>query len=295
MKITHIVLVSLVLLLSFAGIKYSMDQQKVLTLIVNTHGGGSLMETGAGLIQEKKALDIQINEIAQQRADAVKASDEKRLVMTDSRTKCNDSESTMEEKTVHLADAKESVQDAEARLAQLNDDYNKAIVNLKEGVGDRLSEFEDEENISVFIDALRTFILEEKAKLTTLEATLEEREVIREAIIARIAISDTQAKELEASDAAFRASYARNANEYVIDAINTRWHFIVFTASENSELIPGDTIPLLAKRGDVALNKIKIQKVNGRQIIAAYNPKDVPSGLTIKVGDRVFRKYPIGR
>lgn len=295
MKITHIALVSLVMLLSFAGIKYSMDQQKVMTLIVNTHGGGSLKKTGAGLIQANKELDIEINEIAQQRANAVKVSDEKRLIMADKHTKCDDSQAVLATKVEALAIAETNQQEAEARLTELNDNYNKAIAELKHGVGDRLREFADEENVSVFIDALSTFVQEEQAKLAALNTTLDEREVLRLAIIERLAASDTKAKELEAMDAKFRAEYARNANEYVIDAINTRWHFIVFTASENAQLIPGDTIPLLAKRGDVALNKLRIQKVNGRQIIAAYNPADVPAGLSIQVGDRVYRKYPIGR
>lgn len=295
MKITHIALVSLVLLLSFAGIKYSMDLQKVMTLTVNTHGGGSLKETGAGLLQSKSELDIEINEIAQQRADAVKLSEEKRLVMADKGVKCDDAKATLAAKVESLAVAENNVQEAEARLNELNDNYNKAIAELKEGVGERLREFADEENVSVFIDALNTFVQEEQAKLAALKTTLEEREVLRKAIIDRLAVSTTKSKELEATDAKFRAEYARNANEYVIDAINTRWHFVIFTASENSQLIPGDTIPLLAKRGDVALNKLKIQKVNGRQIIASYNPEDVPAGLSIQVGDRVYRQFPIGR
>jgi chemotaxis protein histidine kinase CheA len=70
-----------------------------------------------------------------------------------------------------------------------------------------------------------------------------------------------------------------------VAAVNLAWHFVVLNIGENSGIVK-DT-PMLIRRGDQTVAKIKISSVEPLTSIGDIIPTSLASGSSIQVGDQV--------
>ncbi len=292
MKITHLFWALLALGLAVFGIKYSMDQQKVLNLLVATHGGHDQSETGGGLRQLRKDLNRQASEMAQQRAAAVEASDKSRLMMRDARDKKEESAATLETKRGELADAELRLKEETARVDNMKLELQAAMDRMREGLGSTALEVSEGAEIKDFVFAISTYVEETTNEIKKMETQLSERQTLVSAATKRVVKSTSDLAGVERIKADFVADYRRNDDVFTVQEVDNRWNVVVFTAPASSALIPGDDIPLIVKRGSNAIAQLRIVSVNGTKVVAEFNPEHMPAGLSIRAGDQIVRKKP---
>ncbi len=292
MKITHLLWALVALGLAIFGIKYSLDQQKVLNMLVATHGGHDQAETGGGLRQLRKDLTSEASEMAKLRADAVSASDKQRLLMRDARNNKEESAAILEGKKSDLADAQAKLAEETARVDQMKLNIQAAMDSLKAGLGDSVPDVAPDAEIKDFVFAISTYVEKTSAEIKTMEAQLEEQQTLVAAATDRVAKATVELANVEQIKADFVADYERNDDMFIVRGVNPRWNIVVFEAPTSSALIPGDQIPLIVKRGDAAIAELRIVSVNGNSVVAEYDPEKVPAGVQIVIGDQVIRKKP---
>ncbi len=290
MKITHLFWALLALGLAIFGIKYSMDQQKVLNLLVATHGGHDQSETGGGLRQLRKDLNRQASEMAKLRAEAVEASDKSRLMMRDARDKKEESAATLETKKSELSDAELKLKEETARVDNMKLELRAAMDRMREGLGSTTLEVSDDAEINDFVFAISSYVEETNNEIKKMETQLDERKTLVSAASKRVVKSTSDLAGVEKIKADFVADYKRNDDTFTVQEVNSRWNVVVFNAPTSSALIPGDDVPLIVKRGSNAIAELRIVSVNGTQVVAEFNPEHMPAGLSIRPGDQIVRK-----
>ncbi len=291
MKISQLIIVVILAGLGVAGIKYSLDQNKIMNLLVTTHGGGSLVEDAdaTGLRKEKSALTLEAATVATQRAEAVKTSDSARIEMLDNRNKRDDSQSQLERDNSERDGWKSKVAQAETRVAQIKEEYEKAAAHLK-----NIPDMGDETELSAAMENLKSIVQNAKDMQQQLTADLEAKTEVREAATKKVAAETAELENVKAINDRFFSNYNKNKDEFPILAVDTRWNFVVFNAGKDSGLVAGDTTPILVKRGGNLLAKLRIISINGGQVIAEYDPTALPAGVRLEPGDLAFREKPLG-
>ncbi len=291
MKISQLIIVLIVAGLGVAGIKYTLDQQKIMNLLVTAHGGGPLVQDAdaTGLRKAKSDLSLEAAAMATERADAVKASESARLEMRDHRDRRDDAQSQLERDTDERDSWQAKVTQAEARVAQIKEEYEKAVAHLK-----NIPDLGDETELVAALENLKAIVKNAKEEQERLTAEHEDKVEVRKAATDKVAREDTELKHVEGIIAKFEENYRKNKDEFPILAVDTRWNFVVFNAGKESNLVAGDTTPILVKRDGNMLTKLRILSVNGNQIIAEFDPTTLPAGVRLQVGDLAFREKPIG-
>ncbi len=292
MKITHLLWALIALGLTIFGIKYSMDQQKIVNLFVALHGGHDQAETGGGLRQLRKELNREASNMAKERADAVEASDKSRLMMRDARNNKEESAATLETTKGELADAEQQLKEETARVDQMKLDLQASLESLREGLGNTRLEIADDAEIKDIVYTISTYVEETSTDIKKMEAQQEERKTLLKAANQRVVVSTGELKDVRKIQSDFRADYNRNDDTFTVASVDPRWNVVVFKAPTSSALSPGDDIPLIVKRGSHAIAQLRIVSVNGTNIVAEYNPEHVPAGLSIRKGDQIIRKKP---
>ncbi len=291
MKISQLITVVVVLGLGAAGVKYSLDQQSVMDLLVAAHGGGSLVDEAdaTGLRKASKDLDVSMADAAKSRSDAVNASESCRVEMRDARDKRNDAET-------ELTTDKETLADWERRNEEINvktEELRKTLEAYQNSLrGADILSFDSEVDAQEMLAKIKSYVEEESKRTAQLTSELEEKKVVRKAAEEKVAGTSADLAEQNAINNRFFDDYCHNADEFQILSVEPRWRVVVFAAGKDSRLVPGDATPLLVKRGDVLIGALRVVSVKDGMVVAEYKPEEL-NGLPA-VGDTVFRKTAIG-
>ncbi len=291
MKISQLIIVIIVALCGLVGIMMSLDQGKQTNLIVTTHGGGPLVEDAdaTGLRKEKAAITLEAATAATQRAEAVKASESARIEMTDARNKRDDAKAQLDSDTAEHEEWQEKARPAEKRLAELKEEYEKIASELK-----NIPELGGETDVTAIMESLRQIVAEAKETQQKLSEDLENKKQVCEDATKKVASETIEFERVKAINDRFFSDYNKNKDEYPILAVDTRWNFVVFNVGKESGLVAGDTTPMLVKRNGKLLAKLRIVSVNAGQVIAEYDPAQLPAGVRLEKGDLAFREKPLG-
>ena len=125
MKISQLLASLLVLLAGGAAIMYSADQQKVMDVLIATHGGGQQVEASSstGLRKLNQDLDAERGTVASERAAAVKAAEAARVEMRDSQVKRDEAQNK-------LNDHKENLDGVRRKYKAMNESVQELRVSL---------------------------------------------------------------------------------------------------------------------------------------------------------------------
>ncbi len=234
MKISQLIIVVILAGLGVMGIKYSLDQSKVMNLLIATHGGGPLVEDAdaTGLRKEKAALTLEASTVATQRADAVKASESARIEMTDMRNKRDDAKTQLASDNEELAEWQEKIKPVQKRLEELKDEYNKITAELN-----NLPELGGEGDINSMLESLRTIVAEAKENQQKLTEDLEAKKQVCEEATKKVAGETVEFERVKAINDRFFSNYQKNKDEIPIVAVATRRSIGVFTAGKDRGLL----------------------------------------------------------
>ena len=123
---------------------------------------------------------------------------------------------------------------------------------------------------------------------------LEEKAVVRESATKKVAKAQAELDRMTEINNQFYRTYTKNSDEFSILAVDPRWKFVVFNAGKDSGIVAGTTTPMLVKRGSEPVITLRVVSVSGGQVIAEYDADQLPKGLQLEVGDKVFRQKPLG-
>ena len=293
MKISQLLASLLVLLAGGAAIMYSADQQKVMDVLIATHGGGQQVEASSstGLRKLNQDLDAERGTVASERASTVKAAEAARVEMRDSLVKRDD--------------AQNKLNDHKANLDGVRRKYkamNESVQELRVSLDAALKEVRNASKLDVSADpgadevlnAVRSVVEKEQKRTEEINAQLSDWQAARTAATEKLAKEKVELNRLTAINDKFFTDYSKNADEYPLLAADSRWKFVVFNVGPDSGLVAGDATPLLVKRGDVVVTPLRIISINKGMVIAEYDPKQLTPGVRPEVGDRVFRVKPLG-
>ena len=287
MKKTPLIIAILTLGLGVVGYMYSSNQSTTMKLIVGA-SGGSPDSDATGLRQVNKDLDVEVATLSKERADSLKVQQDAFVMMQRSVEERDASERKLEEAKEGRDEAEAKVKDAESRIEQIRADVAaaEATVHSMPALADA--------DLATAVEKLNSVVEEEKNRHKTLTTDLEEKGVVRKSATEKVASERVELQRLNEINDRFFREYCKNSDEFPILAVDTRWKFVVFNAGKDSGLVAGDSTPLLVKRGDTPIATLRIVSVTGGQIIAEYDEDKMPKGVTLEVGDSVFRQKPLG-
>lgn len=294
MKTTPLIILIVSLLLAGTGVKCSMDQQKVMNLLVATHGNGELSKEG-GLYQVSTSLQKQVDEAAINRKALVDAAEQARLKKNDAEDKRATAASNLTAKQDELKDWNKKLEESEARTTKLKAEYEASMAKVSTDLKDQLPQFSDSDvDLGLYAQAIKDYVESTKEEIASIEKSIEENVTTREQLVVKIAELKINLDRIHDVQAQFTKDYKQNSTEYTVAGVDTRWHFVVFFAEPSDGLLPGDSIPLLGHSGDAVVGALQIESVKGNVVIARYDTKTLPLGRPIQAGDRLFRKKPLG-
>ncbi len=292
MKVSQLVISLLVLLMGAGLAMYSADQQKVMDVLVATHGGGPQVTDAdaTGLRKLNSELEAQVARISGERAAAIEATEGARVEMRDARDKRNDAEAKLAADKAECDDLKVQVDAATKTAVQLRDTYNAALEKLKaDGALDA-----DTTDLAALVDAVKAVVDRENERKKALETEMEEQTVLRKTAQEKLAKEKLELARINGINDKFFKDYMKNDDEFPLLVVDMRWRFVAFHAGKDSGLIAGDSTPLLVKRGPVEVVKLRIVSIKDGLVVAEFDPATLAPGVRPEVGDLVFRQKPLG-
>lgn len=293
MKISQLLASILVLLAGGAAIMYSADQQKVLDVVIATHGGGQQVDASSstGLRKLNQDLDAERGTVSSERAAAVKAAEATRVEMRDSQVKRDEMQAKLDEHKASLDGVRRKVQAMNESVEELRASLEKALADIKAsasldvGAGD---------SADAVLESIRAIVEKEQKRTEEITEKLNDWQAARTAATEKLAKEKVELNRLTAINDKFFTDYSKNDDEYPLLAADSRWKFVVFKVGPDSGLVAGDANPLLVKRGDVVVTPLRIVTISKGMVIAEFDPKQLMPGVRPEVGDRVFRVKPLG-
>lgn len=294
MKISQLVLSLLILIGGGMLAMYSADQQKVMDLLVTTHGGGSQVTDAdaTGLRKLNTELDGEVARVSGERAAAVNAAEAARVELRDMRDKCSDAKDKYEKDVADLEEWRAKVDAMEKKVEELRASFAAAIEKVNGA--DALGVSSDAE-FSTVMESIKGFVEKETARKKELTDRLAEEVATREAATQRLAKEKAELTKLNDANDRFFKNYSKNADEFALEGVDMRWKFVSFRAGKDSGLVPGDATPLLLKRGGQVIAPLRIVRITDGLVVAEFNEKDLAKGVEPQVGDSVFRVKPLTR
>lgn len=286
MKIVTYSLLGLLVVVSGMAAYYASEQKTTVEVLVSARRG--LTGDVSGMEATNKELEIGAAAAASTRKKSTEDARQQLAVTQEAVNKLMDAKRDAEATAKEKAEAESKLAEAEKRKEELEQMQEEFIAKLHAVPG---LEDADTENA---VDTLKEKIEEHGKKIATLleeqKKAVEQREKLNEEVSS--AESELQ-KKREENDK-FVELYRSNGTEYIIDAVDNQWHFVIFNAEDNSGLVPGDTTLMLVRRDGVSLTALRVVRVSGRQVVAEYDEESLPRGVALEVGDRVLRKVPAG-
>ncbi len=292
MKISHLTILLLCLILAGAGVKYSMDQQQVMNFLVATHGNGELVKEG-GLYQLHANLQKEVDAAAITRKSAVDSSEKSRLQMNDAKNKREESAAVLQAKKDEAEEWNAKVEAAKARVEEKKAEYKAAMEQVYEDLKDQLPDVSDSD-LSAYAQAVKDYVDTTTEEISAIDKKTEETVVVRDGLTSSVAGLTVDLARIHDIQKKFADEYALNSKEYVAAAVDDRWKFVIFFADPSDGLLPGDTIPILARGGADIIGSLKITNINGNVVTAHYSLDNGSAKRPFQVGDTLFRKTPLG-
>lgn len=293
MKISQLLGSILVLLLAGAGIKYSASQQNVLDVLIATHGGGQQVEASSatGLRKLNLDLDAERGTVSSERAAAVKAAEAARVEMRDAHTKRDDAQAKLDEHKAALEGVRQKVDAMTESVEQLRASFNESMAQIKSSDAIAVDASAD---FSVVMESIKSVVQNEEKRTEEINERLADWQAARTAATDKLAKEKVELNRLTAINDKFFTDYSKNDDEFPLLAVDSRWKFVVFNVGSDSGLVPGDSTPLLVKRGDVVITPLRIVTISNNMVVAEFEPKNLQPGVRPELGDRVFRVKPLG-
>ncbi len=293
MKISQLLASILVLLAGGAAIMYSADQQKVMDVLIASHGGGQQVDAASatGLRKLNQDLDAERGTSSAERAAAVKATEAARVEMRDGCVKRDEAQEKLDAHKASLDGVRGKVKAMNDSVEQLRVSFNAALAELNGSGGLSVDASAD---FSTVLESIKSIVEREEKRTEEITERLNDWQAARKAATEKLAKEKVELNRLTAINDKFFADYSKNDDEYPLLAADMRWKFVVFNVGQDSGLIAGDTTPLLLKRGDVVITPLRIVSISQGTVIAEFEPEKLTPGVRPEVGDRVFRVKPLG-
>ncbi len=286
MKIVPLIAIIATLGLGVAGWMYSSHQQTTMKLVVGVVGGA---DGTSGLKAANQALDTTMATASTERKTALEASAQAGIMLQRSAEALAAAEQKLEEEQGKLAEMLEKVEEARAHQAEYQAEMDALLAYFRS-----LPALSNVSDVSEAVATLAETVSSERERGQALATELEEKVTVREAAARRVAAETAELERLDSANRRFEEEYRKNDDEFSILAVDTRWKFVVISVGRDSGLVAGDTTPLIVKRGDAMIATLRITSVSNGQVIAEYKAEDLPAGVTLEVGDRVFVQKPVG-
>ena len=286
MKIVTYILLGCVVVLAGLCWNYASNQETTVRLLVGARSGFS--SDPAGMVQVNKELVTEAATIAKGRSEALKSNESSQAEALNAVEKLEAARRVVE-------GHKSQLEEFEARNAEAAKNHD-ALAEQKEQLLAALQSVPGLENADVetAAEALRSKVQESSEEIAKLNAQKEKLVEQHKELNKDVSDAEVEFNTKKDQNEKFIETYRKNDDEYTIAAVNPQWRFVVFNADKNSGFFSGDTTPLLVQRNGVAIATLRVVSVSGGQVIAEYDEKSLPSGVTIEVGDQVLRKTPIG-
>ncbi len=286
MKIVPLITIIATLGLGVAGWMYSSHQQTTMKLVVGVVGGA---DGTSGLKAANQALDATMATAATERKTALEASAQAGIMLQRSAESLAAAEQVLEEEQGKLTDMLAKVEEARANQAAYQAEMDALLAYFRS-----LPALSNVSDVSEAVATLAETVTSERERAEVLTTELEEKVTVRDAASRRVANETAELARLDAANRRFEEEYRKNDDEFSILAVDTRWKFVVISVGRDSGLVAGDTTPLIVKRGGTLIATLRITSVSNGQVIAEYNSEELPAGVVLEVGDRVFVQKPIG-
>lgn len=293
MKISQLLASVLVLLAGGAAIMYTADQQKVMDVVIATHGGGQQVDatSATGLRKLNQDLDAERGTVSSERSAAVKATEAARVEMRDSQVKRDEAQTKVDGHKEELKNVRSKVEAMNKSVETLRASLEAALAEIKSSASLDVSSNASAEAV---LAGIREVVEKEQKRTEEITARLNDWQTARTAATEKLAKEKVELNRLTAINDKFFNDYSKNDDEYPLLAADSRWKFVVFNVGPESGLIAGDATPLLVKRGDVVVAPLRIVTISKGMVVAEYDPKQLQPGVRPEVGDRVFRVKPLG-
>ncbi|MBQ8377278.1 MAG: hypothetical protein IJX33_09560 [Akkermansia sp.] len=293
MKISQLLVSILVLLAGGAAIMYTADQQKVMDIVIATHGGGQQVDASSatGLRKLNQDLDAERGTGSSERAAAVKATEAARVEMRDSQVKRDEAQGKVDGHKEELKSVRGKVDAMVKSVETLRASLETALADLKTSAS---LDVGSDASAEVVLESIRGIVEKEQKRTEEITEKLNDWQAARTAATEKLAKEKVELNRLTAINDKFFTDYSKNDDEYPLLAADGRWKFVVFNVGPESGLIAGDATPLLVKRGDVVVAPLRIVTISKGMVVAEYDPKQLQPGVRPEVGDRVFRVKPLG-
>ena len=293
MKISQLLVSILVLLAGGAAIMYSADQQKVMDVVIATHGGGQQVDASSatGLRKLNLDLDAERGTVSSERAAAVKGAEAARVEMRDAQVKRDDAQAKLDDHKSSLDGVRRKVEAMKKSVEELRSSLDAALSEIKTSASLDVGAGATPEAV---LSSIRSIVEKEQKRTEEITEKLNDWQAARTAATEALAKQKVELNRLTAINDKFFTDYAKNDDEYPLLAADSRWKFVVFNVGPDSGLIAGDATPLLVKRGDVVVAPLRIVTISKGMVVAEYDPKQLQPGVRPEVGDRVFRVKPLG-
>lgn len=286
MKIAPLIAIIATLGLGVAGWMYSSQQQTTMKLVVGVTGGP---DGSAGLKATNSALDSSVASISTERKKALDAVAEASTLLQRAKEELASAESELARQEAALEDVKEKVADAKSRQDEIQAELDALLVFFRS-----LPALSSVSDLTEAVASLESSVNEEKERAATLASELESKVTVRDAAAKKVAELTAELERVDGVNRRFEEQYRKNDDEFTILAVDPRWKFVVFNAGKDSGLVAGGSTPLLVKRGDVMIARLHVVSISGGQVVAEFIPEELPAGVALEVGDRVFMQKPHG-
>lgn len=289
MKISHLITCLIILFAGAMVTWYSMQQGTTMRMLVRAHGGPESAPV-QGLRANISELRMRSAEVSSAFRAAEDAQKNALMDMQEARSEYRDAEAGRDAAQEALNATIEEIKVAEAEQKRLIAQQNELLEFFSSIRGlESVDTFEDiVANLSNVIEA-------ETERNRTLTARLEELVTVRTASMDKVATETMENDRMEEINNRFFQDYCKNEDEFAVQYVNTEWKVVVFYVGENSGLIAGDSNPMMVRRGNEAVVSLRIVSITADgKVVAEYRVEDLPPGVQIQVGDRVFRQKPVG-
>lgn len=286
MKIAPLIAIIVTLGLGVAGFMFSSQQQTTMKLVVGVAGGP---DGSGGLKAVNQSLDGNVASISGERKKALEAGAEAATMLQRSAEELTQAENELSSQESALADMREKVKEAKGRQDEIQAELDALLAFFRS-----LPALSSVSDLNEAVATLESTVNEEKEKATTLSSELESKVTVRDAAAKKVATETAELERLDGANRRFEDEYRKNDDEFTILAVDPRWKFVVFNVGKDSGIVTGDSNPLLVKRGNVMIAKLRVISITGNQVVAEFKSEELPAGVMLEVGDRVFMQKPIG-
>lgn len=286
MKVISYIPLAIVVVLMIFGYQYASHQMTTMRMLVDARSG--LGTEPAGLTQANKNLDTEAATVAKRRADALKTNQEALVMANKAAEDLASAKSALEQHTEARDAVQAKIEEGEATFAEVKAENEKVLAAMHNIPS--LATADITEAVSTLEADLKQFNEDCERISSELEKKVGERDTLGKQIGELTADLETKRE----TNRRFLETYRKNGREYVIEAVDPRWHFVVFEAGENSGFYAGDSEPLLVKRGGTSVTTLRVVSVSGGKVVAEYDEKTLPPGVQLEVGDQIIRQKPFG-